>query len=60
MLRGQIDIEVQIFDRTQNFDRENLKGLSPSTTPFGKRNFIRTVKKRIPKPTILSIPKMGL
>jgi hypothetical protein len=30
-------------------------GLSPSTTPFGKRKFIRVVESKIPKVAILSI-----
>jgi hypothetical protein len=38
----------------------NFKGLSPSTTPFGKRKSIRIVESKILKTAILSILKMGL
>jgi len=39
---------------------ENFKGLSPSTTPYGKRKFIRIVESNIPETITLSIPKMRL
>ena len=38
----------------------NFKGLSPSITPLGKRDFIRIVELTIPNVIILSIPKMRL
>jgi hypothetical protein len=38
----------------------NFKGLSPSITPLGKRDFIRIVELTIPIVIILSIPKMRL
>jgi hypothetical protein len=37
-----------------------FKGLSPSTTPFGKRKLVRIVELTIPRLATLSIPKMGL
>jgi len=37
--------------------RENFKGLSQSTTPFGKRKFIRIVELKIPEAPNLSILK---
>jgi hypothetical protein len=36
---------------------KSFKGLSPSTTPFGKRKSIRIVELTIPKVTTLSIEK---
>jgi len=41
------------------FLKEDLKGLSPSITPFGKRKFIRIVETTIPKIVALSIGKKG-
>jgi hypothetical protein len=38
--------------------KEDLKGLSPSTTPFGKRKFIKIVGTTIPKVVVLSILKI--
>jgi hypothetical protein len=35
----------------------HFKGLSPCTTPFAKRNFLRIVELRIPEVTALSIQK---
>jgi hypothetical protein len=56
-IRGQVEIWRQIFD--VNNLRRSFKGLSPSTTPFGKRKFMN-VELTIPKATKLSISKMGL
>jgi hypothetical protein len=39
--------------------KEDLKGLSPSITPFGKRKFIRIVEITIPNIVVLSIRKIG-
>src|SRR5512136_2178936 len=38
----------------------NFKGPSPSITPLGKIDFIRTVELTIPNVIILSIPRMRL
>ena len=40
--------------------RGTFKGLSPSTTPFGKRRFVKVVGLTIQKMNLLSIPKMRL
>jgi hypothetical protein len=43
---------------TQNFDRKNFKGLSPSTTPPSEiESFTRIVELTIPKVTTVSIQK---
>jgi hypothetical protein len=41
------------------FLKEDLKGLSPSITPFGKRKVIRIVEITIPNIVVLSIRKIG-
>jgi len=62
----KISLEVRqsyrsrFLTRIQNLDRKHFKGLSPSTTPFGKRKFCRIVESTIHQIYLLSIPKMGL
>jgi hypothetical protein len=57
-IRGQVEIWRHIFD--VNNLRRSFKGLSPSTTPFGKRKFVRIVDSTIHLIYLLSIPKMAL
>jgi hypothetical protein len=47
-----------MFHRKQNLSyTRNFKGLSPFTTPFGKRRFIGIVDSKISKGRILSRKK---
>jgi hypothetical protein len=47
------------FDGNLKFRQENFKGLSPSTTPFGKRRFIRLVAFTIHQTNLLSMEKLN-
>jgi hypothetical protein len=47
------------FPKENGTSRGNSKGSSPSTTPFGRRNFVRIVELTIPEAPNLSILKRG-
>jgi hypothetical protein len=53
------DFRSKLNTRMRILCEGHFKGLSPCTTPFAKRNFLRIVELRIPEVTALSIQKRG-